>query len=203
MVAISPYRKGEVYLLNRHIMQPLTDFERKFATENHNLVYDFLHKRGYSLENYYDIVIFGYLKAVQIYNRREDLRNKYAFPFISQQYMRSEIGNYLRMESAKKRKPLGTVVSLDAEYSGMENLYNCISVDNGKSPEFEVVVSREQVAEILSGLSDAQRKIIEMKLDGYSNREIYLTLEIKPSTYYVEVKRIKKVLSERMGDRIV
>lgn len=172
------------------------------ATENHNLVYDFLHRHGYSLENYYDIVIFGYLKAVQIYNRRDDLRNKYAFPFISQQYMRSEIGNNLRMESAKKRKPLGTVVSLDAEYSGMENLYNCISVDNGKSPEFEVV-SREQVAEILSGLSGTQRKIIEMKLDGYSNREIYLTLEIKPSTYYVEVKRIKKVLSERMGDRIV
>lgn len=88
--------------------------------------------------------------------------------------MRSEIGNYLRMESAKKRKPLGTVVSLDAEYSGMENLYNCIGVGNGKSPEFEVV-SREQVAEILSGLSGTQRKIIEMKLDGYSNREIYLT----------------------------
>lgn len=202
MVAISPHRKGEVYLLDRHIIQPLTDFERKFATENHNLVYDFLHKRGYSLENYYDIVIFGYLKAVQIYNRREDLRNKYAFPFISQQYMRSMIGNNLRMESAKKRKPLGTLVSLDAEYTETENLYNCIGVDNGKSPESEVV-AMERITEILSSLSDTQRKIIEMKLDGYSNKEIYLTLEIKPSTYYVEVKRIKKVLSERMGDRIV
>lgn len=201
-MAISAYKKGEVYLLDRHIMQPLTDFERQMATENHNLVYDFLHKRGYSLENYYDIVIFGYLKAVQIYNRREDLRNKYAFPFISQQYMRSEIGNYLRMESAKKRKPLGTVVSLDAEYTETENLYNCIGVDNGKTPESEVV-AMERITEILSSLSDTQRKIIEMKLDGYSNREIYLTLEIKSSTYYVEVKRIKKVLSERMGDRIV
>ena len=188
--------------MDNYKLEPLTNFERKFATENHNLVYDFLHRHGYSLENYYDVAIFGFLKAVQIYNRREDLRNKYAFPFISQQYMRSMIGNNLRMESAKKRKPLGTLVSLDAEYTETENLYNCIGVDNGKSPESEVV-AMERITEILSSLSDTQREIIEMKLDGYSNKEIYLTLEIKPSTYYVEVKRIKKVLSERMGDRIV
>ena len=39
----------------------------------------------------YDIAIFGFLKAVQIYNRREDLRKKYAFPFISQQYISFQI----------------------------------------------------------------------------------------------------------------
>ena len=125
-------------LLDNYKLEPLTDFERKFTTENHNLVYDFLHKNGYSLENYYDVAIFGFLKAVQIYNRREDLRNKYAFPFISQQYMRSEIGNHCRMEEAKKRKPLGTLVSLDAEYAETENLYNCISIAGGKSPESEI-----------------------------------------------------------------
>lgn len=68
--------------------EPLTVKERKFAADNHNLVYSFLHRFGYSLELYYDIAIFGYLKSVQIYNRREDLKNKYTFPFISQQYMR-------------------------------------------------------------------------------------------------------------------
>ena len=179
-------------------MEPLTDFERKFSTENHNLVYDFLHKNGYSLENYYDVAVFGYLKAVQIYNRREDLRNKYAFPFISQQYMRSEIGNHFRMEDAKKRKPFGIMVSLDAEYSEKENLYNCISVVSGKSPESEILET-ERLAEFLNALSDTQRKIAELKVDGYSSKEIYSVLEIKPSTYYVEVNRIKKVLAEMIG----
>lgn len=179
-------------------LEPLTDFERKFATENHNLVYDFLHRYGYNPEIYYDVAIFGYLKAVQIYNRREDLWNKYAFPFISQQYMSSEIGNHFRMEDAKKRKPSGTLVSLDAEYAETENLYNCIGDIGGKSPETEMLET-EQLTEFLNGLSDTRRKIAQMKLDGYSNKEIYLSLEIRRSTYYVEVQRIKKALAEMFG----
>ena len=194
-MAIPPYKKGKVILLGKYKLEPLTDFERKFATENHNLVYDFLHRHGYSLEIYYDVAIFGFLKAVQIYNRRKDLRNKYAFPFISQQYMRSEIGNHCRMGDAKKRKPSGTLVSLDAE---TENLYNCIGVVGGKSPESEIM-AMERMTEMLSSLSDTQRKIAELKVDGYSSKEIYSALEIKPSTYYVEVNRIKKVLAEVIG----
>lgn len=198
MVAISPHRKGRVILLDSHKLEPLTDFERKIATENHNLIYDFLHRYGYSMETYYDVAVFGFLKAVQIYNRREDLRNKYDFPFISQQYMRSEIGNHFRTEDAMKRKPSETVVSLDAEYLEMENLYNCIGVVGGKSPELEVLES-EQVTEFLNSLSDTQRKIMKMKIDGYSSKEIYLSLEMKPSTYYGKVHRIKKVLAEMIS----
>ncbi|MDE7282778.1 MAG: hypothetical protein K2N85_04230 [Lachnospiraceae bacterium] len=194
----SPTLERQGNILDNYKLEPLTDFERKFATENHNLVYDFLHRYGYSLEMYYDVAIFGFLKAVQIYNRREDLRNKYDFPFISQQYMRSEIGNYFRTESAKKRKPSETVVSLDVEYSETENLYNCISVAGGKTPELEIV-AMEQMTELLNSLSDTQRKIVEMKIDGYNSKEIYSALEMKSSTYYVEVQRIKKVLAEMIG----
>lgn len=190
--------KARYVLLDNYKLEPLTDFERKYATENHNLIYGFLHQYGYNLETYYDVAVFGYLKAVQIYNRREDLRNKYAFPFISQQYMRSEIGNYCRIEDAKKRKPSGILVSLDAEYAETENLYNCVADINENSPETEML-EVERMTEFLNGLSDTQRKIAQMKLDGYSNKEIYLSLEIRRSTYYVEVQRIKKVLVEMIG----
>ena len=193
-----PQQKGKVILLKNFKLKPLSNYERKFAEENHNLVYDFLHKHGYSLENYYEVAIFGFLKAVQIYNRREDLREKYSFPFISQQYIRSELGNHCRMEEAKKRKPSGSLVSLDAEYAETENLYNCIGIVGGKSPESEIV-AMEQMKEMLSSLSDTQRKIAELKIDGYSSKEIYSALEMKPSTYYVEVNRIKKVLVEMIG----
>lgn len=192
-----PRHKTEVVLLDNYKLKPLSDFERKFAAENHNLVYDFLHRYGYNLEIYYDVAIFGYLKAVQIYNRREDLRNKYAFPFISKQYMRSEIGNYFRTENAKKRKPAETMVSLDAEYSETENLYNCIGVIGGKSPETKVL-EIERLTDFFNSLSGAQHKITQMKIEGYSSKEIYSALEMKSSTYYMEVQRIKKVLTERM-----
>lgn len=197
-VAIPRHGKARYVLLDNYRLEPLTDSERKFAAENHNLIYGFLHQHGYSLEIYYDIAVFGYLKAVQIYNRREDLRNKYAFPFISQQYMRSEIGNHLRTENAKKRKPSETVVSLDAEYSETENFYNCVGDMGRNFPESEILES-ERLTEFLNGLSDTQRKIAQMKLDGYSNKEIYLSLEIRRSTYYVEMQRIRKVLAEMIG----
>lgn len=196
-MAIS-HKKSEVILLDNFKLKPLSNYERKFAEENHNLVYDFLHRHGYSLENYYDVAIFGFLKAVQVYSRREDLRNKYDFPYISWQYMRSEIGNHCRMKDAKKRKPSGTLVSLDAEYAESENLYNCISAIGGESTESEVM-AMEHMTEILNSLSDKQQKIAELKIDGYSSREIYSALEIKPSTYYAEVKQIRKILENIIG----
>lgn len=178
--------------MKNYKLQPLTDSERKYAMDNHNLVYAFLHRYGYSMENYYDVVIFGYLKAVQVYHRKENLHNKYDFPFISWWYMRAEIGNYFRMENAKKRKPAEPLVSLDVEYAETENLYNFIGVADGKSPESEVV-AMERMTELLNVLSDTQRKITELKVDGYSSSEIFSALEMKPSTYYAEMQRIRKV----------
>lgn len=184
--------------ISNYKLKLLSEFEREFAFENHNLVYGFLRRYGYSLENYYDIAIFGYLKAVQVYNRREDLQYKYDFPFICWQYIRSEIGNYNRTENALKRKPETTLISLDAEYSETENFYNCTSAIDGKSPEMEIL-EMERMIELLNIFSDTQRKIIEMKIDGYSSKEIYSMLEMKPSTYYMEVKRIKKILEKVTG----
>ena len=43
---------------------PLNEEQRRFATENHNLVYAFLNEKGLSEDEYYDVVIFGYLYAV-------------------------------------------------------------------------------------------------------------------------------------------
>lgn len=189
---INEERPG-IHLLENYKLQPLTDDERKFAADNHNLIYGFLHRYGYSLENYYDIAIFGFLKAVQIYRRREDLRNKYTFPFISWKYMRAEIGNHSRMEAAKKRKPSGTVVSLDAGYCGTENFYNCLCNADERYPESEVL-EMEQMAELVKDLSDAQQKIIRMRIAGYKNKEIYTVLGIKQSTFYLEMRKIRRTV---------
>lgn len=35
----------------------LTEKERKYAEENHNLIYSFLHRHGYSIEDYYNIAV--------------------------------------------------------------------------------------------------------------------------------------------------
>lgn len=176
--------------MERHILGKLTENEKKFAEENHNLIYKFLHKYGYSIDEHYNIAVFGYLKSVQVYHRKEKLKGNYNFSHIAYQYMRAELSNQRKNDSAKKRKPMEIIISLDADYAEAENIHNCIG---GKSAEDEVLET-EALTEIMEILSDIQRKIIALRIDGYSNRETFLFLEIKPSTYYKEMQRIKTEL---------
>lgn len=179
-------------------LQPLTKMEKRMTEENHNLVYSFLHKHRYSIEEFYNVVIFGYLRGIQVYNRREDLRKKYQLAFICEQYMRVEIGNYFRTENSQKRKPMETIISLDSSYTETDSLYNLVG---GKSAEDELMES-ELIEELLENLSEVQRDILKLKLEGYGNKEVYLALEIPSSTFYKEMSRIKIVVEKLVGQGI-
>lgn len=181
--------------MDNNKLQPLTDAEKRMSEEHHGLVYSFLHRHRYSIEEFYNIAIFGYLKGIQIYSRREDLRGKYQLAFICEQYMRAEIKNHLRVQNARKRTPTETIISLDAEYFEAENFYNCVG---GKSAEEELIES-ELLDNILENLSEVQRDILKLKLEGYGNKEVYLALEIPSSTFYKEMNRIKVVVEKLVG----
>ena len=176
-------------------MEKFTKQEQRFAEENHNLIYKYLREHGYSIEEYYDVALFGFLKSVQAYHRKEKLKRNYNFSYIAYQYMRAELSNHFKKENAKKRKPVGIVLSLDADYAEEENLHNCTG---GKTAEDEVMES-EAIKEIMEILSDIQRKIISLRMDGFSNRDIFLFLEIKPTSYYKELHRIKSELEKYFG----
>ena len=176
--------------MKKYRLEPLSDFERRQAEANHGLVYKFLHKYGYSIEDAYSVAIFGYLKGIQIYNRREDLQKQYRLSVICYRCMKSELGNSYRMEQSQKRKPMEELLSLDAEYFDMENLYNSVS---GKSLEVEYMET-ESFNQVMGKMTDKQRKIVELKMDGYSNNEICLMMEIPSSTFYKEINRIKVIL---------
>ena len=51
-------------------LRPLTPWERDMAEEHHSLVLRFLQVHGLSMEDYYDVVIFRYLMAVENWSRR-------------------------------------------------------------------------------------------------------------------------------------
>ena len=176
-------------------LQPLNDVEKRMSEEHHGLVYSFLHRHGYSIEEFYNICIFGYLKAIQTYNRREDLRKKYQLAFICEQYMRAEVKDHFRVQNAQKRKPTETIISLDANYTETDNLYNLVG---GKSVEDELMDS-ELLEELLENLSEVQRDILKLKLEGLSNKEVHLSLEIPTSTYYKELDRIKIIFKGLVG----
>lgn len=176
-------------------LEKLTESEKKFAEENHNLVYGFLHRYKYSIGEYYNVVVFAYLKSVQVYHRRKDLQNKCDFPFISWQYMRSAIGNHFRIKNTQKRTATYGTVSFDSDNDDMENFYNCIG---GKSAEDDVM-EKMLIENIMENLTELQRKIAELRIKGYNNKETYLMLQISSSTYYKERQRIRATVESLIG----
>ena len=68
---------------------PLNDTQRFFAEKNHNLVYKFLHEKNLPASEYYDIIIFGYLRAVQRYLTDPNLAG-YSFATVAWRAMEGE-----------------------------------------------------------------------------------------------------------------
>lgn len=79
---------------------PLNDTQRFFAEKNHNLVYKFLHEKNLPASEYYDIIIFGYLRAVQRYLTDPNLAG-YSFATVAWRAMEGEIVNAHR--TARRR----------------------------------------------------------------------------------------------------
>lgn len=85
----------------------LTDRQREFAEQNHHILEDFLRYRHLPQEEFYDVVVFRFLRAVKQYDEREDLK-AYSFKTVAKNHMRSALSGYF---ARKKRE--GTVLSLD------------------------------------------------------------------------------------------
>ena len=81
---------------------PLNDTKRIFADKNHNLVYKFLHEKNLPASEYYDIVIFGYLRAVQRYLTDPNLAG-YSFATVAWRAMEGEVVNTHRTDKRRFR----------------------------------------------------------------------------------------------------
>ena len=80
----------------------LTERQQRFAEEHHNVLEDFLKYRGLSFDEYYDVVVFRFLRAVKQYDENAELR-RYSFKTIAGNHMRSALGNYFAQQKRQCR----------------------------------------------------------------------------------------------------
>jgi len=85
-----------------------------FADEHHNVMLGFLKRYGLSMTEYYDVVAFGYLRAIQCYLEQKRLQEEYQFTTIAWRAMRSAFIDRIRYTYRKKRFP--HPLSLDFVY---------------------------------------------------------------------------------------
>lgn len=186
----------------KHILHPLTEEQKAFAEKNHNLVYQFLHRKNYSIEEYYNVVILDYIMACQIYLEREDLQEKYAFPIIAYMRMNSAISNHFKAKNCQCRKPEHGTVSIEQLSNpdiGIEKEIVAEDLDAlGK------IIQAEQdehfIENILLLLSERQGKIILYLMDGYKEREIYKILSIGRKIYRSDMEEIKDALEKLVSE---
>ena len=84
------------------MLHSMNDEQRKLAAENHNLVYAFLEENKLPESQFYDVVIFGYLCAVQEYCENPKLR-KYKFGTVAWRKMTCELKDHQRYLSTQKK----------------------------------------------------------------------------------------------------
>lgn len=95
---------------------PLTVEEQKFATDNHYLVYKYLRLRKLPPDDWYDVVIFRYLRSVKRWFAYPEL-HKHNFEIVAFYAMRSAVGH----EMDKQKRRIQTV-SLDDPIPGTDGL---------------------------------------------------------------------------------
>lgn len=147
----------------------LTKAEKDFASRHHELVTEYLKRRRLSENDFYDVVVFRYLKAVQNYLSNETLR-QYAFQTIAFRAMDSAVNNHFKSMRTQTRTAI--VLSLDypVNYSGTLTFQDILA-DND-CDVFETVCAKLDTNDVMRTLNKLNRDILSMKTSGYSNREI-------------------------------
>ena len=186
----------ETMRAKKHVLHPLTEEQKAFAEINHNLVYQFLHRKNYSIEEYYNVVILDYVMACQMYLEREDLQEKYAFPVIAYMRMNSAISNYFKARNCQCRKSAHGTVSMEELTDPKSGTGKEITSDNLDA--LEKIIQSEQdkqfMENILLLLPERQGKIVLYLMDGYKEREIYKFLGIGRKIYQSDIGEIRATL---------
>ena len=203
--------KGNAVYTNR----PLNDTEREFAAlpENHNLIFDYMKCKRLDAETFYDELILDYLTAVKKYvTEKPELQIRYPFKQVLFQQLNGRMMHYWREHYADSRKMECEAVSLDYEYEDYkQEQHRRVEpwwIDPMQNVE-RYVVEKEFLNDIYSNIHryaepDLLKLIVDMRQEGYSNREIARKAVVVIEDYrdwgIMEVAQIIRVISRNCGN---
>lgn len=177
---------------NNQQLRKLTPSEKDLASDNYHLIRRFLKLSKLNPEEFFDIVVFEFLLAVEIYLSDEELRKNFCFEAVSYMYMRRAVYSHFREQKALKRSPVsGSDISFEET-----NAYIADSICNMEN--FSLLEYKEAIKQIESSLTAEQRKIFRDKLKGYSLKEIAENIGIKSERVYRQFRKIRRVVAAVM-----
>lgn len=148
-------------------LRQFTKEEQQFAEKNHDLVYAFLNEKKLSEDEYYDVVVFGYLRAVQEYCKNPaQYRN--IFSTLAWKCMQHSVMDYYKYLSSPRRN--AHVISLDEtiDENAELRLEDVISYDDYMSELSAELLMHELAVH----LPEREMRIVRMKVQGAKLQEI-------------------------------
>lgn len=150
----------------------LTESQRRFAAENHDLIYAFLRERRYDPDEFYDIAAFGFLRAVIRYLTKPELKG-YSFSTIAWPAMHQSIANYCRAEERRRE-------------SEQKYAENTSKAHDDSHADLDYILLLHDLAAVSS---EKQYEFASLRLQGYSIAEIARSQGMAP-------RRISRMIKE-------
>ena len=141
-------------------LHPMTQEEREFAEQEHQMVFDFLRYRRIPMDDFYDVVIFGYLSAVQQYFRNPP--SNVAFKAMAFRAMKDSILRESEYNTRAKR--CGYTVSLDT-------IGHHSTIPDPKQDIERQAEGKALLKKVASVATPKEARIIDLLLDGFVLRE--------------------------------
>lgn len=148
-------------------LHEMTPLQKQFAEEHQDVVFRFLNQKGLPIDDYYDIVIFGYLQAVQEYNENPAL-SRFQFTTIAWTRMNDCLCSHYTHENRMIRK--AQTVNIHT-YTQAGRTLDEILPDRQKDLQAQTA-DRLFALEVLSCLTETERQMVHLKADGLTCREI-------------------------------
>lgn len=145
----------------------MTKEQKDLVTANHNLIYAFLHKNSYSVEEYYDLAAIGMCKAAKTYS--SDTRfSTYAF-----ECMKNEIISERRRESSEKRHPQQPLLYYYEELDGQapDGRMRLEQIPDGVNVE-QSVIAAMMMKEAMRSIRGRDWEILRLMYYDIPQREI-------------------------------
>lgn len=161
----------------------MQDRER-FITENHKLIYQFAHDHHLVLNDYYDVLAIGLIKAVDTFNKEKGFTfSTYAFSVMKNEYL---------MELRKRRRDRLTY-ALSLENIAVDDIPFIELVKGDEDIPFKF---RDDLIKALYSLDNTEKFIINCMMDGLTQDDIAIKLNCSQAQISRKLTKIKQKYNE-------
>ncbi len=166
--------------------RPLTEEEKRFAEEHHDLMYRYMRVHHLDVEEWYDILIIPYLQAVKKYHEYEKLKSL-AFEQIFFRTLDSARSNYWRAMNRKKRCPEnGFICSFDDFITeDQDETFENFLIDRYTNVEKQIIQEElykefyNRCTERKPWQNDLKKTELDMLIQGKSSEQILKAILLK------------------------